>query len=189
MKKIQLQLLIITLIAFLLIACEEHGNSKIEKAKIYISHYMKDPDSVKFRSIVVNNESVCGEVNAKNSYGAYIGYVSFHVSFINEVAYKSEIGDANENFRYDKNCTSKHEIAEQERLAEIKARTMNNSEIEKWIKIIARKNNCTKPITIVTKTNGAFEASCTNKILNITCETPILRPTGGEYYKLPNCWI
>ncbi len=43
---------------------------------------MKDPSSTKFRNVKYHNSatvghSVCGEVNAKNSFGAYSGYTRF----------------------------------------------------------------------------------------------------------------
>ena len=60
----------------------------IEKAKEIAKYDLKDPDSAKFRNVRVVtkpaqrdetkiNTNVCGELNAKNSYGAYIGYVKF----------------------------------------------------------------------------------------------------------------
>lgn len=41
---------------------------------------LKDPDSAKYRKIKVGGDedsTICGEVNAKNSFGGYVGYVSF----------------------------------------------------------------------------------------------------------------
>lgn len=46
---------------------------------------LKDPDSAKFRNLYEvagmkddgGNHAVCGEVNAKNSYGGYVGYRRF----------------------------------------------------------------------------------------------------------------
>lgn len=39
----------------------------------YVSQHLKDPDSAKFR----NQHGMCGEVNAKNGFGGYTGYVRF----------------------------------------------------------------------------------------------------------------
>jgi hypothetical protein len=51
------------------------------QAKVAIAREMKDPDSVQFRNVRVVHlgslKNVCGEVNAKNSYGAYIGFSQF----------------------------------------------------------------------------------------------------------------
>lgn len=43
-----------------------------------VAELMKDPASVQFRSVKLHRVGeirfVCGEVNAKNSYGGYVGY-------------------------------------------------------------------------------------------------------------------
>ncbi|MBQ4854060.1 hypothetical protein IMW82_05180 [Rhodanobacter sp. B2A1Ga4] len=39
---------------------------------------LKDPDSVKLKNVRISKDNVCGEVNAKNSYGAYVGYTTFY---------------------------------------------------------------------------------------------------------------
>lgn len=58
----------------------------VEKAKASVTNNFKDPESAKFRKMYiskfVNNEgesaySLCGEVNAKNSMGGYVGYKNF----------------------------------------------------------------------------------------------------------------
>jgi len=53
----------------------------IQKAKRQISSRMKDPDSTKFSGVKIFGAKearvVCGEVNAKNSYGGYVGAVPF----------------------------------------------------------------------------------------------------------------
>lgn len=54
----------------------------IAKAKIAVAANLKDPSSVQFRNIHVvpstlNSRKVCGDINAKNSYGAYVGFEEF----------------------------------------------------------------------------------------------------------------
>jgi hypothetical protein len=51
----------------------------IAKVKHDILERLKDPDSAKFRRIKVSEDGtlVCGEVNAKNSYGGYTGFTRF----------------------------------------------------------------------------------------------------------------
>lgn len=46
-----------------------------------MANTLKDPDSVKFDGVVYSKEThaVCGKFNAKNSYGAYVGYALFAV--------------------------------------------------------------------------------------------------------------
>ncbi|MEQ3679233.1 hypothetical protein [Pseudophaeobacter sp.] len=62
------------------------SNTQINTIKQTAARGLKDPDSAKFRNIrkLKNSYSdgtaatlVCGEVNAKNSYGAYVGYMNF----------------------------------------------------------------------------------------------------------------
>lgn len=38
-----------------------------------VKETLKDPDSAKFKTELVSGNIVCGEVNAKNSYGGYSG--------------------------------------------------------------------------------------------------------------------
>jgi len=53
----------------------------VENAKKVVADRMKDPESVKFRNLKTIKDDglrlLCGDVNAKNSYGAYIGYAPF----------------------------------------------------------------------------------------------------------------
>lgn len=60
----------------------------IEKAKKVAAYNLKDPEAAKFRNLRVVtkpakvdktqiNTHVCGELNAKNSYGAYTGHRKF----------------------------------------------------------------------------------------------------------------
>lgn len=58
------------------------------RAKPYIAHlkeHLKDPDSAQlknlsFASSAEFGDALCGEVNAKNSYGGYVGFSSFAVA-------------------------------------------------------------------------------------------------------------
>lgn len=59
----------------------------INKAKQGIKYQLKDPTSVLFRDVrvVTNTEgkkTVCGEVNAKNTYGGYVGFKPFYSTSI-----------------------------------------------------------------------------------------------------------
>lgn len=38
---------------------------------------MRDPSSVQFRDLTGEGDTVCGEVNAKNGFGAYVGFQRF----------------------------------------------------------------------------------------------------------------
>jgi hypothetical protein len=54
----------------------------MEELKPRLARTFKDPDSVQWQNVYVikgadNNLGLCGEVNAKNSYGAYVGFKKF----------------------------------------------------------------------------------------------------------------
>lgn len=60
----------------------DHGESKaMEAAMMAVRRLMKDPDSAKFRNVrtegIPDGIVVCGEYNAKNSYGGYVGFNRF----------------------------------------------------------------------------------------------------------------
>lgn len=52
--------------------------AKVIFVKMVIANGLKDPDSAKFRRVKVKWDTVCGEVNAKNSFGGYVGYRRFY---------------------------------------------------------------------------------------------------------------
>ena len=51
--------------------------TRIEQAKQTLAADLKDPDSAKFRNVREHRNNVCGEYNAKNSYGGYVGFERF----------------------------------------------------------------------------------------------------------------
>lgn len=54
------------------------ANTKlIAQAKESVTRKLKDPESARFRGVFTMRGSVCGEVNAKNSYGGYVGFKRF----------------------------------------------------------------------------------------------------------------
>lgn len=54
-----------------------HARQQIDTAKDYVGRQMRDPSSVQFRDEFVVADAVCGEVNGKNAYGAYVGFKHF----------------------------------------------------------------------------------------------------------------
>ncbi len=62
-------------------------DNKVNEAKDYIINSLKDPGSANFREVKIFQVEhiggidifVCGEVNAKNSYGGYVGFKNFVV--------------------------------------------------------------------------------------------------------------
>ncbi|HHT2967137.1 TPA: hypothetical protein ACTYJU_001225 [Citrobacter koseri] len=72
-----------------LTGCKPGADKAIELAQKEVSADMKDPESAKFRYMRFIKEGekdglvggfVCGNVNAKNSYGAYAGYSPFFIA-------------------------------------------------------------------------------------------------------------
>jgi hypothetical protein len=55
------------------------GSYREEKAKRSVSEQLLDPTSAQFRNVQSRGDSVCGEVNAKNKIGAYVGFRRFVV--------------------------------------------------------------------------------------------------------------
>lgn len=63
----------------------EHGEAKaMNAAMLAVKNDLKDPESARFRNIrTVGTDDgivVCGEYNAKNSYGGYVGFKRFVAS-------------------------------------------------------------------------------------------------------------
>ncbi|ATS38430.1 MULTISPECIES: hypothetical protein [Xanthomonas] len=53
---------------------------KMHEAKVAAAEHLLDPDSAKFRKVRLQGMNVCGEINGKNAYGAYVGYKRFYYS-------------------------------------------------------------------------------------------------------------
>ena len=66
--------------ALVLCGCEyikgtdEHLKVEGQKAAAAL---LKDPSSAQFRNVKVSDKTVCGEMNGKNSFGAYTGFEPF----------------------------------------------------------------------------------------------------------------
>lgn len=74
---------IIALLVLLSSSYSFANEALIENAKNMIKSQLKDPYSAQFENIYIgktenNLPVVCGEVNAKNSYGAYVGRKKFY---------------------------------------------------------------------------------------------------------------
>ncbi len=52
---------------------------RVGAAKKLVAHDLKDPSSAQFRDVHKTDQAVCGEVNGKNAYGAYVGFRHFIV--------------------------------------------------------------------------------------------------------------
>jgi hypothetical protein len=55
----------------------------IAKAKANVTANLKDPASAQWRGLYISGSkmpALCGEINGKNSYGAYIGFRRFYAT-------------------------------------------------------------------------------------------------------------
>jgi hypothetical protein len=65
-------------IATLTVSCKSPVQETTEIVRQSLARIAKDPDSIKVRNLVLYKDgTICGEVNGKNSYGAYTGYQNF----------------------------------------------------------------------------------------------------------------
>ena len=75
MKKTNTNYLIISVLAILVSAC---GNKNVDLVKKSIESELSDPSSVLYKDVNEFPEGiVCGQVNAKNKFGGYIGFTPF----------------------------------------------------------------------------------------------------------------
>lgn len=98
-------------IALLLVASTAHAEDPantqaIEDAKSRIAFKMKDPESARFADVSVNMTGktplVCGWINAKNSFGGYVGFKPFYVlGTLAEVRDDASAGNLNNHITFD----------------------------------------------------------------------------------------
>jgi outer membrane murein-binding lipoprotein Lpp len=62
----------------------------ISSAKAAVVRLLKDPDSAQFRDVAIVKSkaytAVCGEINAKNGFGGYVGFQPFYALSDGQVA-------------------------------------------------------------------------------------------------------
>ncbi len=73
------------------------SSSALATAKAFMADRLKDPESMKIRDVahyktVEGDRIVCGEMDAKNSYGGYGGYSTFYVRLQGNVVKKAFFG-------------------------------------------------------------------------------------------------
>lgn len=58
--------------------------SKHEVIRNGVAQQLKDPSSAQFQNVSINdNNGMCGEINGKNAFGAYVGFDKFY-AFLTE---------------------------------------------------------------------------------------------------------
>lgn len=74
----------------------------VARAKASIASSVKDPSSVQFQSLFISGTKLavlCGELNGKNSYGAYVGFRRFYST---GEAHLNEIENPRDNYVFDR---------------------------------------------------------------------------------------
>lgn len=77
------KVILLALMTATILGCGASPAGKKEaELKKEVASRLKDPDTVKFQNTKLVNVTstevaLCGELNAKNSYGGYVGYVRF----------------------------------------------------------------------------------------------------------------
>lgn len=83
MKKEAQIWIVVGLVAGLALAWPKYQEwSEYQAAEKLVADTLKDPSSAQFRNLKKDKltGSICGEVNAKNSYGAYTGFKVFQIT-------------------------------------------------------------------------------------------------------------
>lgn len=65
--------------SLLLLGCLSGCDSSVKAAKSAVSDQLLDPRSAQFQHVRSNDGRVCGQVNAKNRLGSYVGFEDFLV--------------------------------------------------------------------------------------------------------------
>jgi hypothetical protein len=83
--------------ALLLAGCSkpEH-DSDLQNA---LSIELKDPSSSQFQNVTENPQLICGELNAKNSYGAYEGFKAFVFERASKTLWVADGDQANNHYK------------------------------------------------------------------------------------------
>lgn len=77
----------------LLAACSVPGYAPEDYARQFMSNHLNDSESARLRNVTKAGIGFCGEVNARNNFGAYTGFQRFYVT---EFALSTEGEDADE---------------------------------------------------------------------------------------------
>lgn len=83
------------------------GNAAIEKVKAAIADSARDPQSVQYRKVRIASSDgslICGEVNAKNGMGGYIGFRRFVNFNTDGSAFEVDDGGKSFDWSWNRNC-------------------------------------------------------------------------------------
>ncbi len=74
-------------------------DAQVQFAQAAITHQLRDPDSAQFRNLTTyvmenGDQIVCGEINARNGFGGYSGYVTYYVRLQGQTIKRTHMDDA-----------------------------------------------------------------------------------------------
>lgn len=101
-------LVIFMAIIGIIIAANAKEYFAFRSAKQQIAAEMKDPETVKFRNLTLSPTklAICGEVNGKNGFGAYSGFIPFYVM---RQSGASALGSDPENIKFIRIACGSHD--------------------------------------------------------------------------------
>lgn len=71
-------IVVLSTTAFFVLAPKLKDRATIEGAQKAAAAELRDPSSAQFRNVRTTGYFVCGEINGKNGFGAYAGFVRFY---------------------------------------------------------------------------------------------------------------
>lgn len=113
------------------IGLNAHAADIAQAGKLAVREQLKDPDSARFRNTTVSGVAYCGEVNAKNSYGGYVGFKRFIAIGSAVLMEPADGSPAFESFWRESCWPEKKLAAYKKRQNEIDALSAKNAEKEK----------------------------------------------------------
>lgn len=139
----------------------------ISITKENVQRQLKDPQSAQFREVKVvtntlNEKTVCGEVNAKNSYGGYTGFKAFYTTDGRNINF---IDNTEKPSQYKKNLVKYSQagcLGEAEELATRKSENIKKvceANYDLIRKVVVEKKNPDVAYTELLKNNESYYAS------------------------------
>jgi hypothetical protein len=86
--------IVIALLVLAAVSVAEAAPKDVERAREAVRRVLKDPESARFTGEYISSSgAICGRVNAKNSYGGYIGPKSYVFTKAGQLAIVQDVGD------------------------------------------------------------------------------------------------
>lgn len=176
----------------------------IAKAKTSLTREFKDPATVQWRGLFIAGEQLpvlCGELNGRNSYGAYVGFRRFYAS---ENTALQDIENKDNRAMIDgmwpTMCGKKIAEIDANGIARVIHQPTpppptppradlpdTTPQKAQWVTALVKKDRCEGGISVraagLDGTKEKFEATCSDKTVSITCD--FSRPISDEMNGIP----